>query len=78
MVLKRETEIASDQSISSHTARKLDRVTIAMLVVVAGIVVLDRLIPEESDTAAGPVTEIEQAVVTGDDDRQSVGRPAIR
>ncbi len=47
--LKRESELVSNQSISHYTARKLDQITIILLLIVAGIVVLDRFIPETSD-----------------------------
>lgn len=54
--LKLESEIVGDESIARHTARRLDRLTIALLVVVAGIVVTDRLIPETAETPATVAT----------------------
>ncbi len=42
--LKRDSEVAPDQSITQYTAKKLDRITIILLLIVAGIVVIDRLI----------------------------------
>jgi TolB-like protein len=49
--LKRETEVLGDESISRHTARKLNHLTIALLVTVAGIVIVDRLVPETTESA---------------------------
>jgi TolB-like protein len=48
--LKRETEVLADESISRHTARRLNHLTIVLLVIVAGIVIADRLVPETTDT----------------------------
>jgi TolB-like protein len=74
--LRLESEIAPNAAISNHTARKLDRLTIAMLAIVAGIVILDRLVPE---TDIAPPEAMEQAAPgrgsTADptrDDRPSV------
>ncbi|TDJ32233.1 MAG: hypothetical protein E2O56_05665 [Gammaproteobacteria bacterium] len=57
--LRRDSEVAHDQSITLQTARKLDRVTIILLLIVVGIVVIDRFVPETGDqpetTATGPV-----------------------
>jgi len=61
--LRLDTEVDSNEAISNHTARKLDRLTIALLVVVAGIVVVDRLVPEA--TNAPPVTVDEAAPEMG-------------
>ncbi|NOR18565.1 MAG: adenylyl cyclase, partial [Xanthomonadales bacterium] len=47
--LKRDSEVAPDQSIAQFTAKKLDRITIILLLIVAGIVVMDRFIPETSE-----------------------------
>ena len=54
--LKLESELVGDEAVSRHTAVRLNRLTIALLVVVAGIVVVDRLIPEAADptTAESP------------------------
>jgi len=60
--LKRESELVSNQSISRYTASKLDRITIILLLVVAGIVVLDRFIPETSDQSEATITETENNV----------------
>jgi TolB-like protein len=48
--LKLESEVAGEASIPRHTAQRLNRLTIAMLVIVAGIVIVDRLIPETAET----------------------------
>jgi TolB-like protein len=47
--LKPESEVEHDQSVTLQTARKLDRVTIVLLLIVVGIVVADRFIPESGD-----------------------------
>ena len=46
--LRPEAEVDHDQSITLHTAKKLDRITIILLLVVASIIVIDRLIPESA------------------------------
>jgi TolB-like protein len=48
--LRLESEIEPNEAVANHTARRLDRLTIALLVVVVGIVLVDRLIPESADT----------------------------
>jgi TolB-like protein len=50
--LKRDSEVAPDQSITQYTAKKLDRITIILLLIVAGIVVIDRFIPETGEQQA--------------------------
>ncbi len=47
--LRLESEIEPNDAVSNHTARRLDRLTIALLVVVVGIVLVDRLIPESAE-----------------------------
>jgi len=46
--LRLDSEIEPNDAITNHTARKLDRLTIAMLAIVASIVILDRLVPESA------------------------------
>ena len=80
--LKPESEVSHDQSITLQTARKLDRVTIILVLVVAGIVVIDRFIPETGELAGEPLivvttdhdpqTETPQTPVDKGDKRQSV------
>jgi len=50
--LKRDSETLADESTTLHTARKLDRITIVLLLIVAGIVVIDRFIPETAEPIA--------------------------
>jgi TolB-like protein/Tfp pilus assembly protein PilF len=81
--LKRDSEVAPDQSIAQFTAKKLDRITIILLLIVAGIVVMDRFIPETSEQQvsdppnvaapgiAPPVEPNNEQAETGDE-RQSV------
>jgi TolB-like protein len=47
--LKRESDVHREDSITHHTARKLDWITILLLLVVGAVVVIDRLIPETVD-----------------------------
>ena len=57
--LKPESEVDHDQTITLQTAKKLDRMTITLLLIVAGVVVIDRFIPETIDQPA--IQPIEQA-----------------
>lgn len=69
--LKRESELGSNQPTSRYTAKKLDRVTIILLLIVAGIVMLDRFIPESTnplEVHSGEPATLSVAI----DDRQSV------
>jgi len=60
--LKPESEVEHDQSITLQTARKLDRVTIILVLIVAGVVVIDRLIPEAGEQpAALPFEQVSDA-----------------
>ena len=71
--LKRDSEVVADQSIARHTAKKLDRMTIVLLLIVVGIVVIDRLIPESVDAPAqSPATDKVAEIPVPVDDRQSV------
>lgn len=86
--LIRDSGATSDQSITHYTARKLDRITIVLLFVVAGIVVIDRFVPETSEqlTVGEPESKTQSAATPGrqgttsgavdasvaTDDRQSV------
>jgi len=57
--LKPESEVSHDQSTTLQTARKLDRVTIALVLVAIGVVVIDRLVPQSSEpSAASPVEQV--------------------
>lgn len=71
--LKLESELVGDEAVSRHTAVRLNRLTIALLVVVAGIVVIDRLIPESTET---PPT-IEQAVEEPSVGQSTDDRPSV-
>ncbi|MCF6226931.1 MAG: hypothetical protein L3J22_11615 [Xanthomonadales bacterium] len=55
--LKRDSEVQREQSIARHTAKKLDKLTVVLLVVVLLVVIADRLIPESSDSPEPLVTE---------------------
>ena len=49
--LKREKDVVPDQSLTHHTARKLDRVTIALLALVLLVVGAERMFPANSPPA---------------------------
>ncbi|HKX57163.1 MAG TPA: hypothetical protein VJN01_13720, partial [Xanthomonadales bacterium] len=51
--IKREKEINRDASITHVTAKKLDFVTIGLLVAVLAVVAVDRLLPEAETTKVG-------------------------
>jgi TolB-like protein len=81
--LKRDSGALADASTNRYTARKLDRITIVLLIIVGGIVLFDRFLPESGEQAAVatsenetlPVATLEQqqpASVAIADDRQSV------
>jgi len=75
--LKRDSEVASDQPVSHETARRLDRLTIVLVLIVAGIVVIDRFGPAGIDQdAAQPDQHVFVGETDGtadvEDDRQSV------
>lgn len=71
--LKREADMRRGESSTDQTARKLDWITIVLLLVVGTVVVIDRFVPETADgtstTAAG------QTAKTGEV-RQSAQEPA--
>ena len=59
--LKKESEIQSEHSITSHTARKLNLVVIVLLVIAIGMVAFDRFIARETTPPAAAVTPVQQA-----------------
>ncbi|MDH4019450.1 MAG: hypothetical protein OEU84_07605 [Xanthomonadales bacterium] len=59
--LKKESEIQSENSITSHTARKLNLVVIVLLVIAIGMVAFDRFIARDTTTPAAAVTPVQQA-----------------
>jgi TolB-like protein len=70
--IKRESEIQHDDSVTAHTAKKLDKLTIVLLIAVVVIVIADRFVPqaghepvavEPPNQTAQPI-EPEQPVVT--------------
>ena len=71
--LKPESEVDHDQATTLQTAKKLDRVTIILLLIVAGIIMIDRFIPETVDQpvipsitlASGPLMATAPAEVIG-------------
>ena len=52
--LKPESEVDHDQATTLQTAKKLDRVTIMLLLIVTGIIMIDRFIPETVDQPVIP------------------------
>jgi len=55
--IKRESEIDPALSVTHHTAKKLDYVTIALLIAVAGLVAVNRFLPGERQETADVVAE---------------------
>jgi TolB-like protein/cytochrome c-type biogenesis protein CcmH/NrfG len=51
--IKRESEISRDESITHHTAKKLDMITIGLLVAAIATVALDRFLPQSEPDPAG-------------------------
>jgi TolB-like protein len=68
--LKRDSDVVSDASSIQYTAKKLDRITIILLLIVGGIVVVDRFIPE----TAVPIAAVQPASI--DEAVTSPGQPA--
>ena len=56
--LKPESEVTHDQFLTLQTAKKLDRVTIILLLVVAGMVVIDRFVPESGGPSGPPANKL--------------------
>jgi len=48
--LKRESEIQQDASTTAHTAKKLNKLTIALLIAVVAIVIADRFVPRSGQS----------------------------
>jgi len=59
--LKKESDITQENSITSHTARKLNLVVIVLLVIAIGMVVFDRFVARDATPPAAAVTPVEQA-----------------
>ena len=55
--IKREKDVDRSESITRHTAHKLDRVTIGLLLVVVLLVVAERFVPEADTPQPAAVTE---------------------
>jgi TolB-like protein/Flp pilus assembly protein TadD len=64
--LRRESDLRREESITHHTARKLDWITIVLLLVVGAVVVIDRFIPETVESkpveATGPAAKTEEGL----------------
>ncbi|HKX56548.1 MAG TPA: hypothetical protein VJN01_10610, partial [Xanthomonadales bacterium] len=63
--IKREKEVNRDASITHVTARKLDFVTIGMLVAVLAVVAVDRLLPERDSSTVGGSLAADQTDIAG-------------
>jgi adenylate cyclase len=61
--LRRESDVRREESVTHHTVKKLDLITIVLLLVVGAIVVFDRFIPKTADGV--PVQTIGPAATTG-------------
>jgi TolB-like protein/Tfp pilus assembly protein PilF len=67
--IKREREVQRGESITHHTANKLNHITIALVLVGVAIVVADRLMPEQPEPTA-------EAVATSPAPVEPVAKPA--
>lgn len=74
--IKREVEVDRTQSVTHNTGKKLDQITIAMVIALALFIVYDRSVPSASDTAeqqtqaedsAAPAAEKSIAVLAFED-----------
>jgi adenylate cyclase len=75
--LKRDSEVVTDPATSHHTSRRLNRLTIVLVLIVAGIVVLDRVLPTDGNQAIpaavpSPSTDTVELLADVEDKRQSV------
>ncbi|MDX1459867.1 MAG: hypothetical protein R3348_02310 [Xanthomonadales bacterium] len=61
--IKRESEVDRSASITHHTAAKLDRITIGLLVLVVAIILIERFVVGPAATPAEPAT-VQQAETT--------------
>ncbi len=62
--IKRESEIQQDASVTAHTAKKLDKLTIALLIAVVVFVTVDRFIPEMGSESNSPDPGAQASLVT--------------
>jgi TolB-like protein len=63
--LKKEKEVDRTQSITHHTAKKLNYVTIGLLLGAIALVVLDRILP--NGTVSHPAASVSSTVIPADD-----------
>jgi len=73
--LKRESEVAREDSVTRQTGRRLDLITIAMIVVAVGLLIADRYLldgtqvtPASTSTSSAPVVAVLPFKATGSDD----------
>ena len=69
--VKREADVDRSRSITAHTGKRLDLITIVLVVAVGALVVVDRFVLDSRD--ANP-TEVE--TVSAPDEEESAGEPA--
>ena len=74
--IKRESEVPHDASATHETAAKLDRVTITLLLLVAGFVVVDRFVLQDDEQATSPPAVAESAEDAADIAVEQVPAPA--
>ena len=56
--IKREKDVVHGESITRHTAHKLDRMTVGLLFVVVLLVVVERMVPEDDAPEAAATTAV--------------------
>ncbi|NNE06697.1 MAG: hypothetical protein HKN15_13330, partial [Xanthomonadales bacterium] len=72
--IKREKDVTRDESITNQTAHKLDRLTIALVIVGIAVVAADRLIPEEGVPGSEPFSQ--QTADKTDEPKEATGTRA--
>jgi TolB-like protein len=73
--IKRESEVDRSRSVTQETAARLNRTTIILLIAVAGMVVVDRFVPEE-EKGSEPFSQDSSAHVAGPEEQIRAPAPA--
>lgn len=78
--LQRDSVLTPDPATSRETAKKLNGVTIILLLIVAGIVVIDRIIPETVEQPDNTSVELENngQVMTTPEQPSAIGESTVR
>jgi TolB-like protein/Flp pilus assembly protein TadD len=71
--IKRESQINRAESITHHTAKKLDMITIGLLLAAIGVVVVDRFLPDDKAAVPQGSTQVAEATGTAQEVSQDAG-----